>query len=83
MTKLAAFAAAALLAGGVSMAAAQSSMSPSAPSSGTTSSGAATAQGQCWDVASKTIKNNLAAKCEVPDRILKHRKVLASGMHLE
>jgi hypothetical protein len=51
LTQLTAFAAAALLAGGVSIAAAQSSMSPSG------STGAATAQGQCWDVASKTVKN--------------------------
>jgi hypothetical protein len=57
LTNLTAFAAAALLAGGVSLASAQSGMSPSGSSGSSGSTGAANAQGQCWDMASKTIKN--------------------------
>ena len=51
--KLAMLSATALLAGGMSLAAAQSNMAPSGSSSGQ----AAKPQGQCWDAASNTIKD--------------------------
>jgi hypothetical protein len=57
LAKLTAFTAVALLAGGVSMAAAQSSMSPGGSSGSSGSTGAAASQGQCWDSVSKTVKN--------------------------
>jgi hypothetical protein len=47
----------ALLAGGMSLAAAQSNMAPSGSSSGQ----AAKPQGQCWDQASNTIKDKSGA----------------------
>jgi len=47
----------ALLAGGMSIAAAQSNMAPS----GSSSSQAAKPQGQCWDVATNTIKDKSGA----------------------
>jgi hypothetical protein len=50
--KLTMLSATALLAGGMSIAAAQSNMAPSGPSSQ-----AAKPQGQCWDAASNTIKD--------------------------
>ena len=51
--KLTMLSAAALLAGGMSIAAAQSTMAPGGSSSGQ----AAKPQGQCWDAASNTIKD--------------------------
>src|SRR5438128_1973485 len=51
--KLTMLSATALLAGGMSLAAAQSNMAPS----GSSSSQAAKPQGQCWDAASNTIKD--------------------------
>ena len=51
--KLTMLSATALLAGGMSIAAAQSNMAPSGSSSGQ----AAKPQGQCWDAASNTIKD--------------------------
>jgi hypothetical protein len=51
--KLTMLSAAALLAGGMSIAAAQSNMAPS----GSSSSQAAKPQGQCWDAASNTVKD--------------------------
>jgi len=51
--KLTMLSATALLAGGMSLAAAQSNMAPSGSSSGQ----AAKPQGQCWDAASNTIKD--------------------------
>jgi hypothetical protein len=51
--KLTMLSATALLAGGMSIAAAQSNMAPS----GSSSSQAAKPQGQCWDAASNTIKD--------------------------
>jgi hypothetical protein len=53
LAKLTMLSATALLAGGMSLAAAQSNMAPS----GSSSSQAAKPQGQCWDAASNTIKN--------------------------
>jgi hypothetical protein len=55
--KLTMLSATALLAGGMSIAAAQSNMAPS----GSSSSQAAKPQGQCWDVASNTIKDKSGA----------------------
>ena len=49
--KLTVLTASALLAGGISIAAAQSTMAPGE------STGAANPQGQCWDAVSKTVKN--------------------------
>jgi hypothetical protein len=49
--KLGAAAAAAMLAGGISIAAAQSSMQPKG------SAGMANPEGQCWDAASNTVKD--------------------------
>jgi hypothetical protein len=54
--KLTMLSATALLAGGMSIAAAQSNMAPSG-----SSSQAAKPQGQCWDVASNTIKDKSGA----------------------
>ena len=51
LANLTMFSATALLAGGMSLAAAQSNMAPS----GTV--GAAAPQGQCWDAASNTVKD--------------------------
>ena len=50
--KLTVLSAAALLAGGISIAAAQSNMAPSG-----SAGAAATPQGQCWDAASNSIKD--------------------------
>ena len=55
--KLTMLSATALLAGGMSIAAAQSNMAPS----GSSPSQAAKPQGQCWDVASNTIKDKSGA----------------------
>jgi hypothetical protein len=53
LSKLTMLSATALLAGGMSLAAAQSNMAPGGSSSGQ----AAKPQGQCWDAASNTIKD--------------------------
>jgi hypothetical protein len=50
-SKLSAISAAAFLAGGISIASAQSTMAPGG------SAGAANPQGQCWDAASNTVKD--------------------------
>ena len=55
--KLTMLSATALLAGGMSLAAAQSNMAPS----GSSSSQAAKPQGQCWDQASNTVKDKSGA----------------------
>jgi hypothetical protein len=56
LTKLSVLSAAALLAGGISIAAAQSSMG--------SSSGSAATQGKCWDSASNSIKDKAANRNE-------------------
>ena len=55
LTKLSVLTAAALLAGGLSIAAAQSSMSPA--SGGSAPGKNAAAQGKCWDAATNTVKD--------------------------
>ena len=55
--KLTMLSATALLAGGMSLAAAQSNMAPSGSSPGQ----AAKPQGQCWDAASNTVKDKSGA----------------------
>ena len=62
--KLTMLSATALLAGGMSIAAAQSNMAPS----GSSSSQAAKPQGQCWDAASNAIKDkfSVASSAKTP-----------------
>ena len=56
LTKLSALSAAALLAGGLSIAMAQSTMKPSA-SGGTPPGNSAASLGKCWDQATNTVKD--------------------------